>query len=192
MCTNLLSNSHWQIPTFGNDTIWKFSTNISELKKLAAFNFEDLLQVGLPWGLSTRSIWPDYHECQCSIPVFDGLLLKLHNSVTLLFMCCSWNRLAKLWIHTGWILDIFDGVTNMIGAELHHSATITCKAFPTKELWQEMNGCQHQALKKNGDGNTLPTVCSGQYLGSLPKKFNINISRTICWEIIPIRSTILG
>ena len=130
--------------------------------------------MGLPWGLSTRSIWPDYHECQCSILVFDGLLLKLHNSVTLLFMCCSWNRLAKLWIHTGWTLDIFDGVTNMIGAELHHSATITCKAFPTKELWHEMNACQHQALKKNGDGNALLTVCSGQYLGSLPKKFNIN------------------
>lgn len=33
------------IPTFGKDTIRRFSANSSEMKKLAAHNFEDLLQV---------------------------------------------------------------------------------------------------------------------------------------------------
>lgn len=35
------------MPSFGKDTIRKFVANTSELKKLAARNFEDLLQVGI-------------------------------------------------------------------------------------------------------------------------------------------------
>ena len=35
-----------QVPTFGRDTIRRFSSNISELKKLAARDYEDILQVG--------------------------------------------------------------------------------------------------------------------------------------------------
>lgn len=35
------------IPTFGHSTIRKFSTNASEMKKLAAHDYEDLLQVRL-------------------------------------------------------------------------------------------------------------------------------------------------
>jgi hypothetical protein len=34
-----------QVPTFGRSTIRRFSTNASEMKKLAARNFEDMLQV---------------------------------------------------------------------------------------------------------------------------------------------------
>jgi hypothetical protein len=33
------------VPTFGADTIRRFSTNIAELNKLAARDFEDILQV---------------------------------------------------------------------------------------------------------------------------------------------------
>ena len=33
------------MPTFGSSTIHKFSNNASEMKKLAARDFEDLLQV---------------------------------------------------------------------------------------------------------------------------------------------------
>ena len=44
----------WQVPTVGVDTIWKFANNTSEMKKMAAQNFEDLLQVPIihfqnPW-----------------------------------------------------------------------------------------------------------------------------------------------
>ena len=35
------------MPTFGLSTIRRFATNASEVKKLAARDFEDLLQVGL-------------------------------------------------------------------------------------------------------------------------------------------------
>jgi hypothetical protein len=33
------------VPTFGQSTIRRFSTNASEMKKLAARDYEDLLQV---------------------------------------------------------------------------------------------------------------------------------------------------
>lgn len=36
-----------QIPTFGNSTIRNFANNASEMKKLAARDFEDLLQVSV-------------------------------------------------------------------------------------------------------------------------------------------------
>jgi hypothetical protein len=41
------TRSFRQVPTFGSDTIRRFSDNVSELKKLAARDFEDLLQVSL-------------------------------------------------------------------------------------------------------------------------------------------------
>jgi hypothetical protein len=33
------------IPTYGRDTIRRFANNVSEMKKLAARDFEDMLQV---------------------------------------------------------------------------------------------------------------------------------------------------
>ena len=41
-----LSVRYRQISTFGRGTIRRFATNASEMKKLAARDFEDLLQVG--------------------------------------------------------------------------------------------------------------------------------------------------
>jgi hypothetical protein len=47
MCldTNFTFSSYWQVPTFGRDTIRKFAANSSKMKKMAAHDFEDLLQV---------------------------------------------------------------------------------------------------------------------------------------------------
>jgi hypothetical protein len=43
--SSLFFLSYRQMPTFGSSTIRKFSNNASEMKKLAARDFEDLLQV---------------------------------------------------------------------------------------------------------------------------------------------------
>ena len=43
-----------QIPTFGVDTIRKFSNNISETKQLAARDFEDALQVSIVYLCDRR------------------------------------------------------------------------------------------------------------------------------------------
>ena len=42
------------VPTFGRGTIRRFATNASEMKKMAARNFEDLLQVRLSIAESLR------------------------------------------------------------------------------------------------------------------------------------------
>lgn len=38
-----------QVPTFGCDTIRRFGGNVSALKKLAARDFEDIIQVSSPF-----------------------------------------------------------------------------------------------------------------------------------------------
>jgi hypothetical protein len=38
------------VPTFGRDTIRRFASNASAMKKLAARDFEDLLQVSSPFA----------------------------------------------------------------------------------------------------------------------------------------------
>ncbi|ESK90127.1 hypothetical protein Moror_7822 [Moniliophthora roreri MCA 2997] len=48
------------VPTFRSSTIRRFTVNASEMKKLAAHDFENLLQ--------------------CSIPVFEGLFNEPHNT----------------------------------------------------------------------------------------------------------------
>ena len=42
---NSITTRFWTMPTFGSSTIRHFATNASEMKKLAARDFEDLLQV---------------------------------------------------------------------------------------------------------------------------------------------------
>ena len=46
---SLTSTRYRQVPTFGRDTIRRFRDNCSELKKMAARDFEDLLQVRIFW-----------------------------------------------------------------------------------------------------------------------------------------------
>ena len=43
----VVSRSFRQVPTFGRDTICRFRKNVSELKKMAARDFEDVLQVSV-------------------------------------------------------------------------------------------------------------------------------------------------
>ena len=40
-----LDRRYRAVPTFGNDTIRKFASNTSEMKRMAARDFEDVLQV---------------------------------------------------------------------------------------------------------------------------------------------------
>ena len=42
---NKLDRRYRMVPTFGHDTIRKFASNTSEMKNMAARDFEDLLQV---------------------------------------------------------------------------------------------------------------------------------------------------
>ena len=44
------------MPTFGSSTIRRFATNASEMKKLAACDFEDLLQVRSISGVKKEKV----------------------------------------------------------------------------------------------------------------------------------------
>ena len=51
--SNATASSFREIPSFGKDTIRKFAANPSELKKLAARDFENLLQVCIILGVQS-------------------------------------------------------------------------------------------------------------------------------------------
>ncbi|KAF7370032.1 hypothetical protein MSAN_00633200 [Mycena sanguinolenta] len=77
-----LDRRYRQMPRFGTSTIRRFATNASEMKKLGARDFEDLLQ--------------------CAIPAFDGLFPAEHNAriLKLLYRMAQWHACAKLRMHT--------------------------------------------------------------------------------------------
>ncbi|KIK19797.1 hypothetical protein PISMIDRAFT_106967, partial [Pisolithus microcarpus 441] len=81
------------VPTFGQDTIQRFSKNCSEMKRMTAHDSEDLLQ--------------------CAFPVFEGLLPEPHNSSVLELLCtlCHWHGFAKLHMHTDETLRVMDDLT---------------------------------------------------------------------------------
>ncbi|KAF7966593.1 hypothetical protein HWV62_37801 [Athelia sp. TMB] len=155
------------VPAFGRDTIRRFSSNVSELKKLAARDYEDILQ--------------------CSIAVFDGLLPEPHNTAItkLIFTCAEWHALAKLRLHTDTTLDIMDLSTVRLGRELRSFAKTTCSAFATKELKREVAARQRRqaraAVASSSKRCIGPAVIAQggtqkdtQPNGPLLKTFNLN------------------
>ncbi|KAG6914911.1 hypothetical protein DXG01_014473 [Tephrocybe rancida] len=103
-----------KVPTFGQDTIRKFSANTSEMKKLAARNYEDILQ--------------------CAMPAFDGLLPEPHNSkiLDLLYICATWHSLAKLRMHNDLTLAELDKTTKELGSCLRNFVTSSASGLSTR------------------------------------------------------------
>jgi hypothetical protein len=171
-----LHKSFRQVPTFGRDTIRRFSNNISELKKLAARDFEDLLQVRICLQFPTQVLtW----GLQCAIPVFEGLLPEPHNTtiLRLLFTCAHWHALAKLRMHTDQTLRILDDVTTQIGAEFRKFNNETCSAFDTRELSRESEARKRRQLKKGKSSDCSNGLnkhnSSSKSDGPRPKRFNL-------------------
>jgi hypothetical protein len=135
------------VPTFGRGTIRRFSSNISELKKLAARDFEDILQVRFTFCANGATHPSSY---QCAIPVFDGLFPEPHNAAVLelLFVCAHWHAFAKLRMHIDPTLSILDKVTSELGAEFRKFIDKTCPAFDTRELNREAGARKRRQSKK--------------------------------------------
>jgi hypothetical protein len=136
-----------QIPTFGRSTIRRFSTNASEMKKLAARNFEDLLQVSTSTLFSFLA-----HVSQCAIPAFEGLLPEPYNTdlMTLLYRLAEWHALAKLRMHTDSTLNLMDSVTTKLGQQLRKFRDTTCNNFATVELPKEVAAQKRRQTKAQG------------------------------------------
>ncbi|KIL55287.1 hypothetical protein M378DRAFT_173752, partial [Amanita muscaria Koide BX008] len=104
---------------FGRGTIRRFGTNASSMKKLAARDYEDLLQ--------------------CAIPVFEQLLQPPHDKIvsTLLFELATWHAFAKLRLHTESSVRSLENSTQRFGKAIRHFRNVTCTTFITKELPSE-------------------------------------------------------
>lgn len=141
-----------QIPTFGRDTIRKFSANMSEMKKLAARDFEDMLQ--------------------CAIPVFDGLLPEPQNSAILhlLFTCTHWHGLAKLRMHSDPSLDLMDDVTTTLGEAFRDFQREICPMYGTQELPREANARRRRSQRQNTNSTAKEKPSDTE---PLKKEFNL-------------------
>ncbi|KAF7974005.1 hypothetical protein HWV62_13627 [Athelia sp. TMB] len=158
-----LDHRYRQISSFGRDTIRRFSANISELKKLAARDYEDMLQ--------------------CAIPVFDGLLPEPHNTniLKLLFECAHWHGLAKLRLHIDPTLDLLDSATIRLARQFRAFSRKTCGFFETKELKRELESRKRREAKQKAkqglSGRSAPArqTADSEDIGPKVKKFNLGI-----------------
>lgn len=151
--------SYRDMPTFGRATIRRFATNSSEMKKMAAYNFEDLLQVTCLPLLFLNVLANLFFKC--AIPAFESLLPEPHNKIILdlLFLMANWHGLAKLRLHTDHTLTHLDNLTSRLGEQLRIFQRKTCSAFKTTELPRETSARQRQQTRqatkgKRGSANT--------------------------------------
>jgi hypothetical protein len=114
------------------------------MKKLAARDFEDILQVRQRLTMVLRRL---AHGSQCIIPVIEGLLSeKDENDVLdLIFILSTWHAYAKLRLHTDHTLASFDALTKPLGAALRYFAGKFSDRFDTKELQKEADARKRRA-----------------------------------------------
>ncbi|KAH9931348.1 uncharacterized protein B0H18DRAFT_1116505 [Fomitopsis serialis] len=152
-----LDENFRRVPGFGTFTIRKFAANVSEMKKLAARDFEDILQ--------------------CAIPCFEGLLPEPHDSNVriLLFTLAYWHGLAKLRMHTDSSLALLDTATTALGEALRQFEAVTCPAFTTQESSAEYSKRMrnHARLVTRGlaPAQSAPS-------GRRPRTFNMKTPKT--------------
>ncbi|KAG1721829.1 hypothetical protein EDD22DRAFT_962397 [Suillus occidentalis] len=166
-----------QTLTFGPATIRRFLANSSEMKCLAARNFEDLLQ--------------------CSIPVFDGLLPEPHNQIVLklLFTMAHWHGLAKLWMHSELTLKIMDHVTSALGQQFRQFKNTTCAAYEAHKLSQEVRArarCHLRKADQAGHKSTRPTCIVGQAEVDDLKLLALNVKRIKVFNLQTYKFHALG
>jgi hypothetical protein len=122
------------------------------MKKMAARNYEDLLQV----CASVSSLKSSINALsQCAIPVFEDLLVNRAQNkmlLDLLFTLAVWHAHAKLRIHTEKTVCDFEETTKGLGTQLRQFAKNCEKSFDTKELPQEYASRGRKAAKKNAAG----------------------------------------
>ncbi|KAJ7117673.1 hypothetical protein C8R44DRAFT_578842, partial [Mycena epipterygia] len=146
------------IPIFGQSTIRRFTSNTSGLKKLAAWNYQNILI--------------------CAIPVVDGLLPEPFNTaiLELIFTLAEWHSFAKLKMHTESSVGLLTTATKDVGRLLRRFQRVVCPEFDTKELASEEAARGRRQAKKatqSGKGK-VPAVPRGAPKPSANKKeFNL-------------------
>ncbi|KAG2739784.1 hypothetical protein P692DRAFT_201872909 [Suillus brevipes Sb2] len=140
-----------QVPTFGSGVIRKFANNTSEMKKLAARDFEDILQ--------------------CAIPIFEGLFPPNIDAAvqSLLYRFAEWHALVKLRLHSDSTLTFLEETFKKLSRQLRKFRTDICTAFDTLELPKERAARQKKLDQRSETHNVSP-----ESTGPKVKKFNLN------------------
>ena len=115
------------------------------MKKLAARDFEDILQVRS--HLTRVSLT---YIFQCIIPVIGGLLPRKDEKVVLdlVFILSTWHAYAKLRLHTDHTLASFDALTKPLGFALRYFSGKFSDQFDTKELPKEAEARKRRATAR--------------------------------------------
>ncbi|KAK7689177.1 hypothetical protein QCA50_007868 [Cerrena zonata] len=125
-------------PTFGSDIIRRFCSNVSSQKRIAARDYEDLLQ--------------------CILPVLEGIFPKRQNEMLadLVYTMAYWHSHAKLRLHTESTLNEFEEISKQVGQLLRKFEKGMCRKYITKELPREINarGCRAANLASKGQVQT--------------------------------------
>ncbi|TFK18413.1 hypothetical protein FA15DRAFT_603337 [Coprinopsis marcescibilis] len=125
---NDLDRRFRNVPSFGQ-AIRKFASNMSNMSRRAARDYEDVLQ--------------------CSIVVFENFFEDPHGEIIakLLYLCCQWHAFAKLRLHTDRTLELFEATTVALGNQFRLFMNVTCANITTYELPREVEARQRRASK---------------------------------------------
>lgn len=130
-----------KVPSFGqsDSAIRNFTDNVSEMKKLAARDYEDLLQVSSSFPEDFIAITDSTMNSQCSIPCLEGLFLPEDNETisSLLYIMLSWHALAKLRLHSEITLALLKKTTVLLGKTLRKFQKEVCPHYATFETPRE-------------------------------------------------------
>ncbi|KAI0357196.1 hypothetical protein OH77DRAFT_141434 [Trametes cingulata] len=163
-----LNSRFRQVPVFGRDTIRRFSDNVSEMKQMAARDFEDALQ--------------------CFIPVIDRLLPSTHDAIVLdlLFDTATLHALHKLRLHVDSTVHAINVYFPIFTTSLRRFKQVTCAQFDTTELPKEARARMHRQQRQqqrslgmgSTDSATGPTAAAPSTGLPIPtprrKDFNMN------------------
>ncbi|KAK1222490.1 hypothetical protein PQX77_014655 [Marasmius sp. AFHP31] len=144
---DVLDEHFCRVPTYGCNTICYFHNNVSQMKKLVARDFEDILQ--------------------CTMPCFKGLFDDpvVNNMVQdLLFDLVTWHAYAKLWLHTNLTVVSFEDATSTLGKSLRKFAKDS-EEFKTTETPQEKSGARVKKISL--------TTAKLHFLGDYPSAIKV-------------------
>ena len=133
----LFLSRYRRISSFGHDTIRRFANNASEMKKLGARDFEDLLI--------------------CAIPAFEGLFdVQEDNRLVgkLLFKMAEWHAFAKLRMHTRDTIHHLEKLTSDLGVTMRKFQAVTCSRTETYELPREKAARERRQAEANKSSGT--------------------------------------
>ncbi|KZV89952.1 hypothetical protein EXIGLDRAFT_771236 [Exidia glandulosa HHB12029] len=148
-----LNRRYREVPTFGNDTIRRFPENVSDMSRMAARDFEDLLL--------------------CAIPCFAGLFPPEVDAQVqrLLYRALEWHALAAARQHTDSSLTLLSNATIRLGTAMRHFRDVICPQFKTVETASEVQKRQRAAARAAAQGvEANISIVTGQR----PKTFNLD------------------